>query len=733
MAYSLIIITTEDGVANPIFQQLVDANILKKLPLIHYLGRRDRLHVLLSCSEVLIRFSKAPSSSSLAISPQGSEVVTHSLAILKNYCDSRDAETIHLFGNIAAFLANLLADCFRLSPETDGQQEVPSLAEEDRKVLLSLLDLIHPDEIGGYLTKVLSQSEDLCLSTSGQVCSLLCRLLVSEVVCGHSNHLRSQSNLQGEGQSPGQGRATQFLLSGGNLSTLLLNLIRLLVREATESQTEGQEPFKDEASLARMTTLFRCLSLLPSPGTASQEDQRKADADLSPCVLSLKTVSTSERTDTAAMRQIVLREATRALEKHSDWLLESSRLASSVVQPIKVHPAAHSASAENLQKELDQLREAVRILAANLKNKEEKETSLRSELAEARSQAKEYKDFWQTEVKKGEALAAENERLKIALENENRAAHADTAVDERQQGSQESYSEISKCQFQLSGHSQQVNAICFSPDGRMMASGSDDKSIIIWSPSSWAIQRQLKGHSGAVLAVAFSCKGFLASGAGDSSVRIWSPAAGTLVTELRGHTGTVLSVCFSPDGASLASGSADCSIRIWCPFSKAPQREIRGHSSAVRSVSYSPDGASLAWASRDGSIRLWSLSSGDCLREFKGRADSVCAVSFSPDGRSLASGSSDSSICLWDAASRACRREMMGLKCTVWAVGFSPDGRSLASGSDDGSVRIWSCSSGTCLRELKGHASAVNAVAVSPDGAVIASGSADKGIRIWSS
>ncbi|OQX25165.1 MAG: hypothetical protein BWK80_17015, partial [Desulfobacteraceae bacterium IS3] len=200
-----------------------------------------------------------------------------------------------------------------------------------------------------------------------------------------------------------------------------------------------------------------------------------------------------------------------------------------------------------------------------------------------------------------------------------------------------------------------VNSVAYGPDGMLIASGSDDKTVRLWDAETGRELRTFIGHSSSVNSVSFSADGArIASGSDDVTVRVWDAISGAEIFELKGHSNTVSSVAFSPDGKRIASGSSDDTVRLWDAVSGAEIFVFRGHSGYVTSVAYSPDGTRIAsgsgflYSSEDNNtVRMWDAISGAEIAVFRGHSGSVRSVAYSPDGKRIASGSGDNTVRVW--------------------------------------------------------------------------------------
>ncbi len=293
----------------------------------------------------------------------------------------------------------------------------------------------------------------------------------------------------------------------------------------------------------------------------------------------------------------------------------------------------------------------------------------------------------------------------------------------------------------FSGSKRTVLSVAISPDGKKLASGSGalfslfidkDNTVRIWNIATGEVIHTLTGHSGRVRSVAFSPDGeLLASGSEDSTIKLWDVRTGEQLYTLEGHSNDVNCVAFSPDGQTLASGSADSTIKLWDIDTAQQLGTLKGHLWDVNSVAFSSDGQTLASGSYDNTIKLWNLGTGLGNRTLKGHLSEVLSVAFSPDGQLLASGSSDETIKLWNLGTAQGKRTLKGHLSSVYSVAFSPDGQTLASGSGDNTIKLWDVGTARELGTFEGDSGSVNSVAFSPDGRTLASGRDDKTIQIW--
>ncbi|KAJ6083698.1 hypothetical protein N7467_007833 [Penicillium canescens] len=282
----------------------------------------------------------------------------------------------------------------------------------------------------------------------------------------------------------------------------------------------------------------------------------------------------------------------------------------------------------------------------------------------------------------------------------------------------------------LEGHSETVRAVSFSPDGKVLASASSDRSVLIWDTSVGTNIRRLEGHSGSVLDVRFSPNNkSIASASSDKTVCVWDPDTGTKRKSCQGHSGIVRTLRFLPDSTRFVTTSRDNTVLLWDTALVTPEQILSGQTFDVNAAVLSPNSSRIALALGD-IVQVYSFPQGTHERTFTGHGSVVYGLEFSPDGLMIASSSHDNTIRLWDIEGD---REvtLSGHTGAVFAVSFSSDCQKLASASSDQTIRLWDVAKASHIRTFEGHRGWVNAVAFSPDNKIIASCSHDKTVRLW--
>lgn len=264
-----------------------------------------------------------------------------------------------------------------------------------------------------------------------------------------------------------------------------------------------------------------------------------------------------------------------------------------------------------------------------------------------------------------------------------------------------------------------IRSVCFSPDGKLLATGAEDKLIRIWDLSTKRIIKILRGHEQDIYSLDFFPDGDrLVSGSGDRTVRIWDLRSSQCSLTLSIEDG-VTTVAVSPNGKLIAAGSLDKTVRVWDSSTgflverlDSGNESGNGHQDSVYSVAFSTNGNQIASGSLDRTVKLWNL---------EGKADFGLSGA-SGNGQSIAKKSS-------------CEVTYVGHKDFVLSVCSTPDSEYILSGSKDRGVIFWDQLSGNPLLMLQGHRNSVISVAVSLNSlgteGIFATGSGDCKARLW--
>jgi WD40 repeat protein len=287
----------------------------------------------------------------------------------------------------------------------------------------------------------------------------------------------------------------------------------------------------------------------------------------------------------------------------------------------------------------------------------------------------------------------------------------------------------------LEGHPGIVDALAFSPDGKIIASGGGDNVIRFWNAQTGVVTRTLSGHTRKITSLAFSGDGTkLISGSKDDTVKIWNVDDGRLLRSITGYNSDidgVETVALSNDGQT-AIGSGGVEIKVWDALSGKQIRSLTSGKSEARSLMFSRDNKLIVSAHADNTVKLWDGTKARLLRVIKGRFEDLRVAVFSPDGNFIATGyNSDSRVELWSVRSGKLIRRLGEDSDYVRSLSFSRDGSMIVTGHLMSDINVWSTRTGKLIKSFKQTYSQDDHVAFSPDGKHIVSGGKNQNILLW--
>jgi WD40 repeat protein len=254
-------------------------------------------------------------------------------------------------------------------------------------------------------------------------------------------------------------------------------------------------------------------------------------------------------------------------------------------------------------------------------------------------------------------------------------------------------------------HLSLVESVEFSPDGKLLASGSYQE-VILWDVQTGQARLKLEGFSDRVVALAFSNNGkLLATGGGpptrDGEIKIFDVATGKLVLEIKnGHSDTVFGVSFSPDDTKLATCSADKFVKVFEVPSGKLLKAFEGHTHHVLGVGWKGDGKLLASAGADNVVKVWNYENGEQARTIPAHGKQITRLVFIGKGPLFATCSGDQQVRFWNVDNGGNTRNFGGSNDFLYAVGVSPDGALVAAGGQEGVVRLYNGTNGQLIKAL---------------------------------
>jgi platelet-activating factor acetylhydrolase IB subunit alpha len=257
------------------------------------------------------------------------------------------------------------------------------------------------------------------------------------------------------------------------------------------------------------------------------------------------------------------------------------------------------------------------------------------------------------------------------------------------------------------------------------ATGEKSKNALPREPPKHSLQKHRLPITAVVFHPVFTV---VASASEDASVMIWDFESGEYERTLKGHTNAVQALAFDKTGAILATASADLTIKLWdFKDTYACTKTLRGHDHNISGVIFMPSGDQVVSCSRDKTIKLWEVSTGYCVKTLNGHTDWVRCLVVNETGTMIASAGHDQSIMIWDAATGTCTSELRDHDHVIHSLAISGSatdavlravgnkgaegealaaapadggkaaGQYLVSGSRDKTVRVWSIDQSLCL------------------------------------
>jgi WD40 repeat protein len=280
------------------------------------------------------------------------------------------------------------------------------------------------------------------------------------------------------------------------------------------------------------------------------------------------------------------------------------------------------------------------------------------------------------------------------------------------------------------GHKGPVYCLDVHPDGNLIATGGEDRLILLWNPADGEIRNTLEGHGKPVKYLSFSDDGRYLLSAASTEIRIWDLKNGTW-RDYHEHVTHVYNLDFNSDASRFLSTSLKSKFIEWDRLEGEVIRSFEKHSKSCLAVTYSPDDRLIASGSLDRTIKLWDAATAEVIHDISAHGENILSLDFSPNGDLLASASMDQNIKIWHVETGRIHSLLSGHGYAVVYVRFSPEGKYLLSASYDRTAKLWEVATGNCIYTFVDQEEAIHAADFTADGRQVITCSNDGTVNLY--
>jgi WD40 repeat protein len=282
----------------------------------------------------------------------------------------------------------------------------------------------------------------------------------------------------------------------------------------------------------------------------------------------------------------------------------------------------------------------------------------------------------------------------------------------------------------------EIGSLAWRPDGKLLALGLY-KEVRLADPNGKTIAT-LSGQAEEVRALAFSRDGKLLAAAGglparSGEIKIWDVEARKEIRTIHGHTDCIYATTFSPDGKSLATSSYDKLIKLWDVATGKEIRTLKDHIDAVYALAFTPDGKRIVSGAADRAVKVWDVASGERLYTMSEPLDGLNTIALDPTGTRVAAGGLDKTIRIWQLGDKGATlvNSLIAHEDAILKLAWSPDGKTLVSSSADKTIKIFNAADLTEIKTYDHQPDWVLSLEFAPDGKSFAAGRYNGSLEIY--